>query len=861
MIPRIATYRVQFRGGMDFARAAALVPHLARLGASHLYASPVLAAAPGSTHGYDITDFNTVEPALGGEDGLRALSAALRRAGMGLMLDIVPNHMAAHPANAWWRDAAEWGARAAHARHFDIDWSRRLTLPFLGGSFDAALAAGDIALRRDPEGRGLVLAYHDHAYPLTPPSYRLLAGAGRCGPLALVVQAAKAARCDDAAAFHDAMRAVLDDPATAAALDAELARTTTDRARVSRLHDAQPWVFTDWRSARHDLSYRRFFEVTGLAGTRVEDPAVFDDAHRLVLRLLDEGVADGLRVDHVDGLTDPAAYLRRLRDAAGPDAWIVVEKILEGSETLPRTWPVEGTTGYEFIAAMSDLLLPARGSAAMEEAYGTVAETLPAAARRQTAKRRIVTHNLAGELDRVVGLLAQDAAADADAEALREALVALVVGLPVYRTYGDARGFSDADRAVLDEAASLAADATDRRALAAVLDGLARPGAAEARARFQQLTGPAMAKAVEDTLFYRHTALLGFNEVGCDPVIPPASTADVHAALAARRLRHPWGLTATATHDTKRGEDARTRLYALAEAPADWAAAVARWRRANAGAVRDAAPEPATEWWLYQALAGIWPAVRPGADALATLSERFTGYVVKALREAKLRTDWTDTDDAYERAVCGYARHLLDPANAEFEADFHATLAPFAAAGAIGSLTQTLVKAAAPGVPDIYQGTEGGDFSLVDPDNRRPPDWDRLAGLVSAGDWPPHPEAAKALLLRRVLAARRRDPDLFAEGDYRALTVRGARADALLAFARCQGDRVAVVLAPIRPLALHREGAGFWRDTAVALPAGATGLRSVLSGRSHPGGMIGLADWLSGPASHVPVDMLTGRAG
>ena len=854
MIPRIATYRLQFREGMTFDKAVDLIPYLQRLGVSHLYASPVFTAAPGSTHGYDIADFNEVEPGLGGLDGLCRLAAALRDAGMGLMLDIVPNHMAASPANHWWRDVAEWGRDATHARHFDIDSTRKLTLPVLGDTLDNVLADGDIRLRVDAECRGLVLAYHDHAYPLTPPSYGLLAAQDAAtGVLTRLADRAAKASPQDAQDFHAAMREMLTEAGAAptSALDA----ANADRAFLRRLHDAQPWEFTNWRDARHTLSYRRFFEVTGLVGTRVEDPVVFDDAHRLVLDLIRQGLVDGLRVDHVDGLADPAAYLRRLRDAAGQDCWIVVEKILEGAETLPPGWPVDGTTGYEFIAAMSDLLLAQRGSSAMQATYEDVTDTSPVAAQRETAKHRIVTHNFAGELSRVTELLLPFADG-LDYRALQDALVALVVALPVYRTYGDVSGFSDTDRAMLEEAATLAADAADARALNVLLHALGHEDAAEGRIRFQQLSGPVMAKAVEDTLFYRHTAILAFNEVGCDPVTPPAGITAAHATLAARARRQPHALNATATHDTKRGEDARARLYTLAEWPDRWTSGVRRWREWHKGHVLGDAPEPATAWGLYQALAGVWPKAPPDAAALASLAERFTPYLVKALREAKLRTDWTNTDETYEERVCAYAAHMLDPGNARFIADFHDTLAPFIAAGEQRALSQLLLKLTAPGVPDIYQGSEGGDFSLVDPDNRRTPDWDRLDRLLTGAVWPPKADAAKSFVLSRAIAARRVDPELFAKGHYEPLTVTGAKAEAIFAFERRLGDNVAVTLAQVRSLPPSAEKGAFWGDTAISFSGNCPPLTSVFSGRRHQTGTLALADWLENSEHPLNVDLL-----
>ena len=798
MRDRIATYRLQFRGEMTFDRAVEIVPYLKRLGVSHLYASPIFTATSGSTHGYDVVDYNTLDPAIGGREGFERLSAALKKADLGLMLDIVPNHMAASIENNWWRDCAEWGAEAAHARHFDIDWRRRLTLPILGAPVEDVISAGELAVAADAAGRGLTLRYWETAYPLTPPSYRLLAEADAA--FAPLTYAADEARPDAAEAFHARMQETLAREDLGDALE----RVSKNAALISRLHGVQRYELTDWREARRNLSYRRFFEVTGLVGTRVEDARVFDDVHRLTLELVREGHVDALRVDHVDGLSDPFAYLQRLREAAGSETWLVVEKIIEGDERL-REWPVEGTTGYEFIASMSDLLLSRPGVADLEAAYADLASAPPAAQRRDAAKRQIVVHNFEGELSRLVAMLAERTGEEEPT--LRDGLVALIVALPVYRTYGGAEGFSDEDREVLDPALANAAEAAP--GARAVGDALAEPDAWELRARFQQLTGPAMAKAVEDTLFYRHTAILAFNEVGCDPVHPPARSLDVHAQFVERRIRQPEGLTATATHDTKRGEDSRARLYALSERPEVWLNGVERWRDMAAGKVRRGVPEPPNEWAIYQALAGIWPdgPDLPERDELAALRERFVEYKVKALREAKLRTTWTEEDEEYEAAIGAYVELLFDPANRTFQQDFQDTLAPFAHAGRVNGLTQTLLKLTVPGIPDIYQGSEMGDFSLVDPDNRRPVDFSAAAAALETAI--SGAALRKMDVLASILPLRRDHPGLFTRGAYEPLPARGYDGAVWFAFARHDGDARVVVIASMRGLgyleALERE--------------------------------------------------------
>ena len=677
MIPRVATYRLQLREGMTLDRARELVvPHAHRLGASHLYLSPPFAAAPGSTHGYDVIDHNAVEPDLGGRAALERLSEALRERGMGLMIDIVPNHMAADPANPWWRDVCEWGQASRFARHFDIDWREPLTLPVLGQPFEEALDQGEIAVRADAKGRGLTLAYFEAAYPLAPRSYGLLADAlgGDLTDLADIADQADPAQAD---AFHAAMHDALGE------MDAKTALAGADAALIARLHEAQPYRLTHWVEARRHLSYRRFFEVTGLVGVRVEDERVFEDVHRLILELVRSGVVDGLRVDHVDGLSDPAGYLRRLREAA-PEAWIVVEKITEGHERLPRDWPVEGTTGYEFIAAMDDLLVPPEGLSVLEDFYDGLSSDPGIAEQRDAIKRRTVTRAFEGELARVAGALAPHLDPPAEPDALAAALAEVVVALPVYRTYGDAAGFREDDWALLRGALDRAAANGEGALMARALEALGLPEAWEARSRFQQLSGPAMAKAVEDTLFYRYNALIARNEVGCDPVEPPGGSEAVHAAFA-RRVEEPYALSATATHDTKRGEGGRARLYTLAEAPAAWIGAFDTWRTPDG-------PRRERQWLFLQALAGAWPSEED--PDLADLAGRFEEYVAKALREAKRRTSWTDPDEAYEARVIAWAHGLLS--DEPFVASFQAALDPYIAAGHVGTLVQTVLKVAAP---------------------------------------------------------------------------------------------------------------------------------------------------------------------
>ncbi|RFB84902.1 malto-oligosyltrehalose synthase [Rhizobium leguminosarum bv. trifolii] len=847
-----ATYRIQFRNGMTFDRACGLVPYLKRLGISHLYASPILTAVSGSTHGYDVTDANDIDPVLGGRAGFERLTESLAAAGMGLILDIVPNHMAASPENGWWRDVLAFGRQSAYAGHFDIDWSEPLTLPQLGQDFDRALAAGELRIVLDETRGNFAFGYFETLLPLNPRSYGAIANR-LDDPVA--TKMAEAAAVTSGEDFARAMRDILFEGGDRAVLRQKLEDISADRDFLNSLHEGQHWRLTHWKEAARHLSYRRFFEVTGLVGTRVENPFVFEDMHRLTIELVRHGKVQGLRIDHVDGLAEPKAYLDRLRAAVGPDTYIVVEKILGPGEVLPESWPVSGTTGYEFTAALSELFIDGSGLRRLDDAYRSLAgEIGDLDEGRRLAKRLMVERNFAGETGRLVSIAA-GIFPDIDKNEIAAALAELLIAFPVYRTYGDGGPLAWQDSAVLAATASQAmARLDDRRALDHVLrllegkvDGHA---AHEFRIRFQQLSGPVMAKATEDTLFYRYNRLLAANEVGGEPGKTPDGPEGFHRRMAERARLQPHGLSASATHDTKRGEDARARLYVLSEGADVFVQAVARWRELNRPWLTDlpdgAAPEPNVEWMLYQALAGVWPEDFDTEE----LAERFTDYAVKAVREAKLHTGWIEQDAAYEDAVKAYAAAMVSPENDAFLEDFERVLQPFIAAGYLNSLSQTLLKLTAPGIPDIYQGSEGFDFSLVDPDNRRPVDHARLAGwLAEAG---PIGKLQAAALKQRIVAIglqlRQRQPALFAKGDYLPLKVTGSRREHVLAFARVHRDNFAIVAAPrlmfgwLDPGVLFA-GPEFWEDTTIAVPSPLHGLKAdLVTGKTiEPGGSIAVA--------------------
>ncbi|MHA1139191.1 malto-oligosyltrehalose synthase [Enterobacter mori] len=800
MIPS-ATYRIQFRNGMTFDRVVALIPYFRDLGISHLYASPVFTATTDSTHGYDVTDPNEIDPAIGGRDGFNRMAAALRQAGMGLILDIVPNHMSTSLENRWWRDVIEHGKQSRYARYFDIDWSRPLTLPFLGDTFEAELEKGAIRLHRDSVTNKAALVYYDTAYPLNP-------------------------------------------------------GTWDENKSIAELHEAQSWRLMSWREAPKQLSWRRFFEITGLVGVRVEDEQVFHDTHRLILELVHDGTVDGLRIDHIDGLADPLGYLQRLRQATGPDCYITVEKILAKGEQLPAEWPVSGTTGYEFIASLAEVLVDDNSLERLEKVH---TDTLGVTVNRQNALRDakglMTDRNFEGEFTTLLNLarvLAQHNGVEIQTDDIHHALRELLIAFPVYRTYGTAEGLTPSDvtllsRVVASVNASEPALSLIVRILTGDLPERDRDAAILFRTRFQQLTGPLMAKSVEDTLFFRHNLELALNEVGADPTPRAFSLSRFHQEMRIRLARQPDALLGTSTHDTKRGEDARARLYTLTEAPEQWGENLARWRQMNQTHVRflndGTAPNAADTWMIYQALAGVWPSTLSPDDwdGLQTLEARFLGFIEKALREAKQRTDWIDSNESYENVVMDYVRHLLSPDNTLFLHDFSETLQPFVRAGLMNSLSQTVIKLTAPGVPDIYQGSEALNFSLVDPDNRREPDFAALVQNLSTANlrvfndeqcW--RDGRVKQYVTATLLRLRPHYPSLFRYGDWLPLKVTGEREEHLIVYARVKDDEALIVAVPrlVFTITSHEK---LWVNTSVAIPEELVGkrYRDVFSGESR----------------------------
>lgn len=876
-----ATVRLQLHSDFTLDDAVPLVPYFARLGISHVYASPILKARAGSRHGYDVVDPTQINPELGGEAALLRLVAALRKHGMGFILDTVSNHMAVGGAdNPWWQSLLAWGRRSPYAEFFDIQWhsadpllAGQLLLPFLGSDYGQALQNGELPLTFDATTGMLEVAHYDHRFPICPADYGQI--------LSHIPQ------LQDLAQHFSALRGSAQPLIDAQALHAELARrvnagTSLEQAlaafdssseqgfhRLHELLERQSYRLASWRTAADDINWRRFFDINELGGLRVERSVVFEATHAKLFELIERGLVDGLRIDHIDGLADPRGYCRKLRrrvdgllaarpvEAAVEHFPIYVEKILGVDEHLHQDWLTDGTTGYEFMNQVSLVQHDPAGEAPLTELWREVSERPEFEEEVRQARRLVLNASLAGDCESVAQALLQVArddlmTRDLTLGAIRRALQALVEHYSVYRTYINALGRPAEDEAFFQQAL-LAARQTLSEAdwpLLAQLEqwlggqrwrslppGRARKQLRHACVRFQQLTAPSAAKAVEDTAFYRSARLLSRNDVGFEAERFSAPPEAFHEE-AQRRLRDfPDNLLATATHDHKRGEDCRARLAVLSERGPWLAGRVEHWREL-AEPLREAlndgpAPSPGDELMLYQTLLGSWPLHLDLNDqsALEQYAERIRQWQQKALREAKLRSAWSAPNEAYEAASAAFVDGLLlERDHQQLRNSLAEAAQALACPGALNGLAQTLLRMTSPGVPDLYQGNEYWDFSLVDPDNRRPVDYALRRATLDAstplaellGQW--RDGRIKQALIAEVLDLRMAHPQLFRRGDYLPLEVQGEHADKVLAFARvAEGERAIVVVPRLASSLLGTAStplipAQNWGNTQLILP-------------------------------------------
>ena len=840
----VATYRLQLHRGFGFRDAERIVPYLAKLGVSHVYASPFLMARPGSVHGYDIVDHGRLNPEIGTEVELESLLATLRRHAMGLVLDVVPNHMGVlHGDNPWWQDVLARGRASRFARFFDIDWERgggRLLLPVLGKHYGEALDDGDIRLERDTKAREWQVAYFEQRFPLARESVRGL-------------------------------------------------RATRDPIRLHELLEKQHYRLAYWRVASDEINYRRFFEIAELAALRTEDPEVFEATHALIGRLARTEGVEGLRIDHPDGLADPGTYLERLQKLA-LRPWIVVEKITASHESLPVDWNAHGTTGYRFANLLTGAFIDPAAASRFDRIYqGFTGDRRDFDEHAHASRLLIMNTTLAAELNGLAARLARIARGnrrtrDYTESGLRKALSEIAAAFPVYRTYVTMSGASETDRRHIEWAVNAARNAS-RIADASVFDFVrdvltldAAPADGERRrrmaafcTRFQQFTAPVVAKGVEDTAFYRYNRLIALNEVGNDPRAFGFSLKAFHAASRDRARHWPYTMLGTSTHDTKRSEDTRARIGVLSEMGAEWSAILRRWhlanRRARTGPPERGMPSRGDEYHFYQALLGIWPASQPSRDATKALVERLAAYMLKAAREAKVKTSWINPDAEYEAALERFVRESI--ANPLFVRELNEVVPRIARLGMLVSLSQALVKVASPGVPDYYQGMELFEPALVDPDNRRPVDYairrrllermpanaaDLLGNLADG--------RAKMLVIQRGLALRRAEPRLFQGGEYLPLDADGGRERNVCAFALRRNGRVVVAVAPRLFARLMKEGdvaplgEAAWGESRLRIPPGP--YENVMTRERLEAGAEGTA--LAGLLGTFPVALLVSTA-
>ncbi|MCQ3027010.1 malto-oligosyltrehalose synthase [Pseudomonas tremae] len=880
--PLRATQRLQFHKDFTLDDAVPLVPYFASLGISHIYASPLLKARAGSMHGYDVVDPTVINPELGGEPALLRLVATLREHGMGLILDIVSNHMAVGGAdNPWWLDLLEWGRRSPYADFFDIQWNSpdpllegQLLLPFLSSDYGTVLQAGEIPLRFNAEQGTFYIEHYQHHFPICPLTYdsllqsvdhpQLKEMSERFATLAQFPQAYERARQAKAE-----LAELAKDAQVLKGIEGIFEYFDSSQPegfkRLHQLLERQHYRLASWRTAGDDINWRRFFDINELGGLRVERPQVFEATHGKIFQLVADGLVDGLRIDHIDGLANPRGYGRKLHrrvksllkqrpaEAQIEHLPIFVEKILGPDEPLREDWSVDGTTGYEFMNQVSLLQHDPKGHEPLGELWSRLSERTADFDQEVLIARDLVLHGtLAGDFENVAQSLLQVARSDLMSRdltlgAIRRALLALVVNFPIYRTYISVCGRSEQDDHYFQQAME-GARTTLNEGDWPVLDYLARWLGGEswrklprghlrklyknACVRFQQLTSPVAAKSVEDTSFYRSAVLLSRNDVGFHPQHFSAPVEDFHKVCLERLEKFPDNLLTTATHDHKRGEDTRTRLAVLSECAPWYAEQVERWRQlAIPLKGEESAISAGDELMLYQALLGSWPLDLEGEAAHEAYAQRMVQWQEKALREAKLHSSWSAPNQAYETACREFLqRLLLAPEALGLRQSLSATANRIATAGALNSLAQTLLRLTAPGVPDLYQGTEYWDFSLVDPDNRRPVDYatrqKSLAQDISAAELLEHWQDGriKQALIARVLNLRADHPTLFSEGKYIPLEIKGSHADQVMAFAReTQGVRAIIVVPRISSELLGTAqtpliNAANWGDTRIVVP-------------------------------------------
>ncbi len=883
-IPR-ATVRLQLHKDFNFKDALAQVDYFAKLGISHFYLSPIHTARPGSTHGYDVVDYSAVNPELGGEEGLRELVAELRKHEMGIIADLVPNHMAIGGSeNRVWLDVLEWGMQSRHANFIDVDWDvpdpalhHRIHAPFLGHPYGETLASGELKLAFDKTTGRIYAAYFEHRFPIAPKDYAKILQCDEL-PMASEFRGITSQRTKSEQRFEQATQvlgeAAANNPEILAAIERQLSQYDPGIAPIPaiaqrQLHELlerQHYRLAWWQTAADEINWRRFFDVIGLAGLRVQDLTVFEIVHANTFRLYQEGLIDGVRVDHVDGIADPRTYCRRLRrgltklnhlrpaDAPKGVPFVYVEKILASGEQLSKEWQVDGDTGYSFMNDVGALLHHPDGEQPLMTAWPQITgRPSDFDVEEKRARRRTVQTMLAADFNACAHALHKIARSSPDTRdftllAIRRVLTEILVEFPVYRTYVDARGRSDADAEIMRATLSAArkrCQPSDRPLVDKIdtwlggeppLDvksATARQARLQAIARFQQLSSPVAAKSVEDTAFYRHGPLLSRNEVGSTPSQFCLTSEEFHRTYKRRLQRYPKSMLCTATHDHKRGEDVRARLAVLSEIPETWLNQVEAWRERNRclkAAGRTVGPDAADEYMLYQMLVGAWPLDANDNGDIQNFCERVAQWQEKAVREAKRNSNWIEPNVQYETECKAFLEALLHPdTGREFIAQLKKFVAKISSAGVINSLAQTLIKATVPGIPDFYQGCDLWDFSFVDPDNRRAVNYTKRREALASGQSPLQLVESwrdgriKQHVIASALGVRKSLPQVFNHGRYLQLKLEGPLREHVFCFAR-ESDEHVIIVAVVRFAAHLTEqdkpfiGSSCWGNTRILLP-------------------------------------------
>lgn len=923
-----STYRLQFNRAFTFSDAMDVIPYLAELGISHVYASPYSRARPGSLHGYDIVDHHQINPEIGTPEEYERFVDVLHQHGLGQILDIVPNHMGIMGSdNSWWLDVLENGEASPYAEFFDIDWyplkdelQGKVLVPMLGDQYGMVLDRGELKLTFDQAAGEFSLLYFHHRFPVDPREYPRILGqsltelqdrAGAANEDVLELQSLttafehlppreepsaekRAERLRDKETHKRRLASLCARvPAISGFLETAVAKINGipgDTGSFDQLHELikkQAFRLAYWRVAADDINYRRFFDVNDLAALRQEDEAVFQQTHEFILQLLRDGKLDGLRVDHPDGLYDPRQYFDRLQQAGNHSKrhYIVAEKILTREEKIPRNWPIDGTTGYNFLNVVNRLFIETASERKLTWIYKRfIGRDIDFEDLVYRCKKLVMDTSLNSELNVLANDLSRIALADRHTcdftlKSLRDALTEVAALFPVYRTYANEQGLSESDQGYIDEAVDRAIwrnSAAEPSIFEFIRELLLREryegrpkyyqrAVVRFAMRFQQYTSALMAKGLEDTSFYRYNCLTSLNEVGGNPLRFGASPEEFHAEMVTRAREWPLEMSSTSTHDTKRSADVRARINVLSEMPLVWHRHVRQWRRMNrdkkASLAGRKAPDPNDEYLLYQTLVGAWPLQTSGVPD-ATFVRRVCEYMRKATREAKTHTNWANPNEAYEKALIDFVESVL--ASKEFCDSFVPFQSDLAYFGMLNSLSQTVITLTAPGVPDIYQGTELWDFSLVDPDNRRPVDYqtrrEQLQELARA--FFPGKQCSDRQLqsitqnmedgriklhtITSVLRLRARLPQLFSRGEYLPLTVTGEKSKHVVAFARRLGNQLLVVAVPRLCSQLMEYKAGLpvgreaWQQTRIQIPGVVSPpMRNVFTGDMETSGLAG----------------------